>query len=253
MQESQRHSAQQLKQYFMEEILDFVNHELNSMSAGSSSLSCEECLDFITGPQRKSSSKYDTLASPNSSRMCWVCSSWSLVIEISRRRIFPILVAFIWDLHIINFSLSMFLWKRDWTYKGGKRIKYGSWVAHMISWPVAQFNHPMEAALVQLFLWKLFLQQQLWRTTYASGISIRPMLLLHITIPAQGLYQDWERRKGLFNCAIKLRSWKTGHVNYGCDGLEGSQTALESARICGKMVLRPIHAYGFEEDAHYSC
>lgn len=109
----------------------------------------------------------------------------------------------------------------------------------------------------------------LWRSPYYVNYSfsssfgillvpreflIRSMLLLDTTISVQGRYPDRERCNASFNCVSKLRDQTTGHVRLrGRDGLESSQTALESANIRGKMVWRPIHRYGFEEDAYYTC
>lgn len=38
---------------------------------------------------------------------------------------------------------------------------------------------------------------------------------------------------------------KSGMSDYGCDGLEGCQPAVESAKICGKMVSRPLRSYAY--------
>lgn len=60
---------------------------------------------------------------------------------------------------------------------------------------------------------------------------IRPMLLLHITISAQGRYQDRERRNASFNCASKLRNQKTGHVRLRLWWIGSSSNGL---RICDR-------------------
>lgn len=106
----------------------------------------------------------------------------------------------------------------------------------------------MEAALAEPFLRKLFLQQQLRHTNCPSEIS-------HST-DALATYYDFSPRFDTKTERDALRpstapascgTRKLGMSDYGCDGLEGPQTAVESAMIRGKMVLRLIHGYGFEE------
>lgn len=111
----------------------------------------------------------------------------------------------------------------------------------MISWSVAQFSHAMEAALAELFLRKPFLRQQLRHTNCASGIS-------HST-DALATYYDFSPRFDTKTERDAMRpstvpascgNRKLGMSDYGCDGLEGPQTAVESAMWYMAMVLKKI-------------
>lgn len=104
----------------------------------------------------------------------------------------------------------------------------------MISRSVAQISHAMEAALAEPFLWKLLFQQQLWHTTCPSEIS-------HSTA-TDATYYDQPKvdtktegdAMGPLTVPASRAIRKVGMSVYGWDGLEGSQTAVESAKIRGK-------------------
>lgn len=77
------------------------------------------------------------------------------------------------------------------------------------------------------------------------------MVLLHIRTSAHSSILRLRDTQ----CVLQLYQQAAEPENRACqittDGLEGTQTAVESAMLRGKMLWRLIHGYSFEEDFYH--